>query len=125
MDLLEDYKTTKELLFDGINLIDLTIHEDKEIEKHEKVAFMELLLKHCRDRNFFNYLYNLKKTGKFKMLINHEDERYRYGILLFISDALDLNKHSKKEIIDLITGVSPELDKEDMTFRQALEQEGI
>ncbi len=67
LDLLNDYKVAKELLLEGTTLIDLSIHKDEEIEKHKKTALMELLLKHSRQRDFFNYLEKLKKSGKFKV----------------------------------------------------------
>jgi len=125
LDLLNDYKVAQELLLEGTTLIDLTIHEDEEIEKHKKTALMELLLKHSRQRDFFNYLQNLKKSGKFKLLLNYYDDRYVEGILLFVTEILNSKDHSIEQVVELFTGISLEIDKEIMTVRQAIEHRGM
>ena len=61
LELIDEYKIAKELLYDGTTLIDLTIEDDDEIEKRSKIAAMELFLKHSRDRDFFNYLEKMIK----------------------------------------------------------------
>lgn len=123
LDLLNEYQVAKELLYDGTTLVDLTIQDDKEIEKHEKIALMELFLKHSRDRDFFNYLEYIKKSGKFKMLLSYHDERYRHGVLIFVIDMLA--KYTEEEVTDLLSGISPEIDNDIMTVRQTIEQRGL
>ncbi|MCP3659700.1 MAG: Rpn family recombination-promoting nuclease/putative transposase, partial [Bacteroidetes bacterium] len=106
LELLNQYKVAKELLIEGTTLIDLSIHEDKEIEKHKKTALMELLLKHSRQRDFYNYLEKLKKSGKFKVLLNYYDERYVEGILIFVTDMLNSKNHPIEKVTELFSGIS-------------------
>jgi len=85
---------------------------------------MELLLKHSRQRDFFNYLEKLKKSGKFKILLRSYDGRYMQGILLFIADVLDSKQHPIEEVTNLFSDISPEIDTDIMTVRQAMIHEG-
>ncbi len=122
LDLLNEYKVAKELLYDGTTLIDLTVQDDEEIEKHKKIAIMELFLKHSRDRDFFNYLEKSKKNGKLKVLLSYHNERYRHGVLIFVIDMLA--KYTEEEVTDLLSGISSEIDNDIMTVRQTIEQRG-
>ncbi|MCP3659701.1 MAG: hypothetical protein GY830_05015, partial [Bacteroidetes bacterium] len=66
-----------------------------------------------------------KKSGKFKVLLNYYDERYVEGILIFVTDMLNSKNHPIEKVTELFSGISPEIDKEIMTVRQAIEQKGI
>jgi len=122
LEFLEEHKISKELLLEGNTLIDLSLHKDSEIEKHSKTALMELLLKHSRQQDFYSFLEKLKKNGKFKVLLSYYNKGYIEFILLFIADVLNSSNHSEEEIIDLFMNISPEIDSDIMTVRQAMEQ---
>ncbi len=125
LDFLKEHKITRELLFDGVQLIDLTLHDDKEIETHPKTALMELLLKHARQRDFSLYLKNFIKSGKFMILLENSEPEYIQGILMFIADMLDSKKLSVEQTTELLTGISPQIDKNMVSVRQAIENRAL
>jgi predicted transposase/invertase (TIGR01784 family) len=51
--LFADYELYSRLPLGKFNLVDLTIIEDNEILQHGKLALLEILLKHIRERDFF------------------------------------------------------------------------
>ncbi len=57
-------------------------------------------------------------------MLNYYNDRYVEGILIFVTDMLNSKNHPIERVTELFTGISPEIDKEIMTVRQAIEQRG-
>ena len=115
-------------LFREFQLIDLTVIDDKTLEKHQGIALMEKILKYIRKKNLtLLKLEELLATEVASGRIRISDVFKLKIVLEYLLHALSGEKYSEEEILNLFQA---KLKEEDMItvaqkMRQEARQEGI
>ena len=105
-------------MFEGGNLVDVTIIDDAILDKHKTVALMEKAMKYCRNRALFHKL-------KEHLQINiHAIEKYFLSLTLeytlYMSDERSIPEEK------LVALFEEQLNKQDvMTIAKRIEQRGV
>jgi recombination-promoting nuclease RpnB len=120
LEMLEKNKVAKELLFNGTQLVDLTVLSDEEITQHDKIALMEFVLKHGRDHNLDKLLQKLRKDGKLQEMTKEHDASYSQILLKYLIEV----SGGKEEVLEAMSGINQQLDSNIMDVRLKWKAEG-
>ncbi|MEL6539315.1 MAG: Rpn family recombination-promoting nuclease/putative transposase [Bacteroidota bacterium] len=129
-DYFTDPALARELgVFERFQLIDLTVMGDEELQRHGTVALMEQILKHSRERDFYNLIEELLLTYRDTLLSLESPlgPDYWHAVYLVVHRIFELQGHSTQEAAALFAEkLNLSKTKEDiMTVTQAIKQEGI
>lgn len=119
IDCFDDKELARTIYSTPFPLVDLTVISDDDIMNHKRIAVLELLQKHIRQRDilefidlFISLLTNTEITG----MQTHSALEY----LLRVGQTTDLNK-----VIDSIVNTMPEEGRTIMRIAEQLRQQGL
>ncbi len=118
VDLFVDKELFNQIGLGNFKLADLTVIEDIEIEQHQKIAFLEILVKHIHDKNLIAIIKAFQIAELYQINPSLID-----GAIYYI-----LSGKKRNEVIKLIEELKQNLPKYEGTFMnyaEELRQEGI
>lgn len=110
-------------LLNTFQLIDLTTISDEQLKAHSTNCLMELLQKHCRERNVLGLLQQLQASGKLTQFTRAELGDYLLTVVEYVAQT-----HDKQPAIEAADYLSKSLniDRERiMTYAEELYQQGM
>jgi len=122
--LFDDPELASQVAFKPFTLIDLTILSDEEITQHGLAALMEMLLKHCRAKNFLTILN--QRLDFIQDILNQLGKEYRRFVVKYmIHETQDETPNAVERLVQTLVTAFPEEKNTIMTFAQQLEQKGL
>lgn len=122
-DLFQNKKLAQEIMFKPFKLIDLTQMSDDELTKNNWSGFMQMVLKHFKDEDFFPALEKISDTGIIRFLLDNDAEQIIRDLIYCIVDNAKLKNDLK--LVKILDKNSQKLGGEAMSLLQMKYNEGI
>lgn len=125
-DIFADSETYKKFPLGTFQLVDLTVTEDAKILQHGKLALLEIVMKHIRERDFKRVINPITVAIKF-----WQDKELDHSLLSGIFHYIMIARETEdvKQLIEHINQELPDLKENIMTYADELikkgEQKGI
>ena len=119
LDLFDHPEGAGQLYSGSFPLVDVTVLSDDEIMQHKRIALLELVQKHIRQKDMLELVPKLVALMGMELWTNEQ-----IGALLnYISLASDTAK--PEELLRAVAAASPKYEEMVMTIAERLEQKGL
>jgi len=120
-ELFDDVDAYKQAPLGVFRLVDLTVTEDNKILQHGKLALLEILLKHIRDRDFSKVIALIVEALKVGLDAQVSNSLFNsaFSYLMSAKETEDI-----KQLIKQINKEIPDLKENIMTYAEELMQKG-
>lgn len=120
-NLFADIEAYKQVPLGTFKLVDLTVTEDDKLLQHGKLALLEILLKHIRERDFTNAISLIIQALKVSLTseISNSLLNSAFSYLMSAKETEEI-----KQLIEQINIEIPDLKENIMTYAEELIQKG-
>ena len=128
-DCFDNPELAKEVSLQPFKLINLTVMDDEQIQKHGLAALFQMLIKHHSDKSIYRLLKKLIEIHALQDTINNaKSDNYLQSVLEYIDITADVRNDRQEDIdgaIDALKAALPEQEGDIMTWTQQLENRGL
>ena len=120
-NLFADVETYRQAPLGAFRLVDLTVTEDNELLQHGKLALLEILLKHIRERDFTNAIASIIQALKVSLTseISNSLLNSAFSYLMSAKEVEEI-----QQLVEQININIPDLKENIMTYAEELMQKG-